>query len=186
MKPLLRLIAVMLLPITGVAGQDASLLEQGQKVVARAFGLLSQNLMREMTAGGPAKALPFCNENAGDLAGKVSNDTGTVVQRVSHKPRNPVNQADAAERKMIEDYARQIKGGESVKARTVKGTDGADVFYAPIVMTMDVCLKCHGAPGTEIAMEDMDRIRALYPQDAATGFKLGEVRGLWKITFKKP
>lgn len=185
MKAKTSLLIFALLSLSALA-QEESLIERGQKVAAKAFGLMSQNLMREMTTGGPQKAIPFCNENVGDLTEKVAGETQTLVQRVSHKPRNPANRASAEELKLIESYASAIKAGEQVKARTVKNAQGEDVFYAPIVMTMDVCLKCHGAPEKEVAAQDMERIRQLYPADAATGFQLGEIRGLWKITFKKP
>jgi hypothetical protein len=32
--------------------------------------------------------------------------------------------------------------------------------------------------------ENLALIRQLYPADEATGFSLGEVRGLWRIGFK--
>jgi hypothetical protein len=60
---------------------------------------------------------------------------------------------------------------------------GRDVFYAPIVIPMDTCLQCHGEPGRDITEANLALIRSLYPDDAATGFRLGQLRGLWKVTF---
>jgi hypothetical protein len=50
---------------------------------------------------------------------------------------------------------------------------------------MPACLQCHGQPGTDINEATMAQIKNLYPEDHATGYKLGDVRGLWKVTFKE-
>jgi hypothetical protein len=39
-----------------------------------------------------------------------------------------------------------------------------------------MCLKCHGQPEDDIALENLVTIRRLYPADAATGLKLGDLR----------
>ena len=45
------------------------------------------------------------------------------------------------------------------------------------------CLQCHGTPNQDIAPETLAAIQKLYPDDKATGFKLGDLRGLWRVTF---
>jgi len=39
-----------------------------------------------------------------------------------------------------------------------------------------LCLKCHGQPEDDIALENLVTIRRLHPADTATGFKLGDLR----------
>jgi hypothetical protein len=46
-----------------------------------------------------------------------------------------------------------------------------------------MCLNCHGEPDKDIKPENLALIRRLYPQDQATGFQLGELRGAWRIDF---
>ena len=43
-------------------------------------------------------------------------------------------------------------------------------------MPSELCLKCHGQPEDDIALEYVVTIRRLYPADGATGFKLGDLR----------
>ena len=50
---------------------------------------------------------------------------------------------------------------------------------------MEACLKCHGNPDTQITEGTLAKIKELYPNDMATGYKLKDFRGAWKITFKK-
>ena len=60
---------------------------------------------------------------------------------------------------------------------------GQTTFLAPILLSKELCLKCHGQPGKDIAPGDLETIRRLYPGDEATGFAMGELRGLWRIDF---
>jgi len=48
---------------------------------------------------------------------------------------------------------------------------------------MPACMKCHGQAGKEIDAKTMEIISQKYPDDLATGYKEGDLRGLWKITF---
>jgi hypothetical protein len=64
----------------------------------------------------------------------------------------------------------------------VEDTGGA-VFYAPIVITTNLCLQCHGVPDVDLRPEMQPLIAQLYPQDEATGFQLGDLRGLWRVDF---
>ena len=54
-----------------------------------------------------------------------------------------------------------------------------------IVLSLQFCLSCHGQPGTDIKPEVLAQIKTTYPADTATGFKLGQVRGLWSVDFKR-
>ena len=60
---------------------------------------------------------------------------------------------------------------------------GQATFFAPIVLNNARCLNCHGEAGKDIASESLALIQRHYPQDEATGFKLGDLRGAWRIDF---
>jgi hypothetical protein len=45
----------------------------------------------------------------------------------------------------------------------------------------DLCLQCHGTADT-IAPEVRQAIETLYPNDLATGYTVGELRGLIRVT----
>ena len=59
------------------------------------------------------------------------------------------------------------------------------VYYKPIKIGMPACLKCHGSSETEINAVTFEKLNTLYPHDLATGYKLKDFRGLWKIEFVK-
>ena len=50
------------------------------------------------------------------------------------------------------------------------------------IPTGEVCLKCHGS---NVAPDVKAAIGELYPEDQATGFKAGELRGAFSVS-KKP
>ncbi len=50
---------------------------------------------------------------------------------------------------------------------------------------MPACLKCHGLPGKDIDANTLALLQKKYPEDKATGYKLGDLRGAWKISFSK-
>jgi hypothetical protein len=170
-------------PAEPVSGMDAEeLTARGQAITSQAFGLLSSNLLTAIQQSGVSNALPFCSALAMPLTSLVANTNDVTLRRVSHRPRNPVNRASAWERELIERYRSTLAAGE--KPSPVLITNDTVTFYAPIVITNQLCLQCHGKPGEELALENLEVIRRLYPADEATGFGLGEIRGLWRIDFR--
>lgn len=47
---------------------------------------------------------------------------------------------------------------------------------------MDTCLQYRGSPETDIDSGNLNFIRSLYPGDPATGFTIGDLRGIWSVT----
>ena len=56
-------------------------------------------------------------------------------------------------------------------------------FYAPILLQQK-CLTCHGIIGEDITFKTDSIIKSIYQNDVATGFKEGDLRGIWSITFQ--
>jgi hypothetical protein len=48
-----------------------------------------------------------------------------------------------------------------------------------------MCLSCHGSVGKDIAPETTAKLTQLYPQDLATGYALGDLRGMWSLRLPK-
>ena len=80
-------------------------------------------------------------------------------------------------------FATDLEKKQPPKPQIVKNPDTSTTLFAPIVISNPLCLQCHGAPDQDIAPATLTAIRKLYPDDKATGYKAGELRGLWSITF---
>ena len=145
---------------------------------------LFEHLSKAIADSGVSYALNYCNLHALPLTDSIANLHNVRLQRVSHKPRNQKNSASAEEMLLIESYSAQNEKGEQLQP-VVKPVNNSFVYYAPIKIISPLCLNCHGIPEKDIAPENFILINMLYPQDKATGFKMNDLRGLWKISFQK-
>ena len=163
-------------------GSDKALMLQGKRIAKSTFLALKKELGKAMKQGGPTAAVKTCKVKATPVTAAMSKKHKVVISRVSHKARNPQNAASVWERALIAKYAAAKSAKKPLKP-TLRKVKGKTVFYAPIALNNGLCLVCHGAPKTVIAPPLYKLIRSLYPNDKAVNFKLGEMRGLWKIEF---
>lgn len=171
-------------PPLSVEAQQAAL-DRGKAIAAETFSLLSSNLQAAIQSGGISNALPFCSLAASPLTAGMAEKHGVTLRRITHQPRNPASRATDAELAVVKSFQDAL-ATDPAKSPTPMVTSllaGKATFFAPIVIGNELCLQCHGEPGRDIAAADLAVIRGLYPQDEATGFKLGQLRGAWRIDF---
>lgn len=178
-----RLLPIVFLPFTSFAQPAPDPAVEGPKIIAEAFAKLSGALGEAIGKSGPAGALSVCSEKAPQIAKEVAKAHGVTLRRATHKPRNPKNAADEVEKAALEAFWATLAKKEAPKPQVITNADGSRAFLAPIVLGNPLCLQCHGTPNQDIAPETLAAIQKLYPDDKATGFKLGDLRGLWRVTF---
>lgn len=165
---------------------ERAAIQRGKAIAAETFALLSSNLQSAIESGGISNALPFCSIAASPLTAGMADKHGVTLRRVTHKPRNPSGKADAAELEILKSFESTLAASQSTNPPppvVTNFTSEQVTFFAPIVLNNDLCLRCHGEPGNDIAPVDLTVIQKLYPRDEATGFKLGQLRGAWRIDF---
>ncbi len=156
--------------------------EKGMEISKKAFGTLSGNLQQAVSEGGVSYALKFCNVEAIPLTDSLSEQSGIEIRRASHRPRNPANEADSLEMETIKKYLAKIENNEDPAPITYRYKKSF-IYHAPIRINNGLCLSCHGQPGSDITEENLSVINELYPKDRATGFNMGDLRGIWSIRF---
>jgi hypothetical protein len=161
--------------------REVAALERGQAIAGQAFVLLSSNLMQAISERGITNALAYCSERAYPLTALVADTNQVRLQRLTHRPRNPTNAVPRGEGEILRQFQLALDRGERPMPLVRAGTGGNAVFYSPIVLTNPLCLQCHGTVGTDIQPATAALLAALYPNDQATGFKLGDLRGMWRI-----
>lgn len=144
---------------------------------------LKGQLTAAIAAGGPASAIDVCKVIASQLAGEISQKSGMSIRRTALRVRNPVNAPDPFERKVLEDFLKEIaQGADPAKlehAEIVTEKDRKVFRYMKAIPTAATpCLTCHGS---EIAPDVRQAIRANYTSDQATGFKAGDLRGAFSV-----
>jgi len=183
-------IASLLIPValmlaaTPVLADEVLLLEQARTVAASIPPKLMAVLQDEIAKGGPEGAIGVCREKAPKMAQQTAEKTGWNIRRVSLKNRNPKAVPDAWERAALLDFDQRNAAGESPglleKGEIVAEGDAKAYRYISAIPTQKLCSSCHGKP------EDMsEAVRAklseLYPEDKATGYGSGEIRGALSI-----
>lgn len=162
--------------------QEESYADVGLKYALSTKKVLGKNLMEAIQKEGAMEALLFCNVQAIPLTDSMSAFHHAFIKRVSDKPRNPNNKADAAELAYIAEFKKQLLAQQSIQPLVVDRGDKVQVYYP--IETNTMCLQCHGAVA-DIKPDVAKKILALYPDDAATGYAENEVRGIWSIVFDK-
>jgi hypothetical protein len=136
---------------------------------------LMSALMTAMAEGGAEKAIEVCRAKAPAIA-DAAGSGGTRVGRTSHRIRNPANAPEPWMVPLLEAYlADPIDRGP----RTVP-LDTGEVGYVEPIVTKPICLNCHGE-GEDLDDSVMDQLRRLYPEDQATGFREGDLRGIFWV-----
>jgi hypothetical protein len=156
--------------------------QQSQATLQRFAGQLQGELREAMQRGGPVEAIQVCQQRAPEIAAELSLETGWTVRRTSLKLRNPANAPDEWERAALLDFdARQATGTpapELIRHGTTSA-DGIQEFrYMRAIPTDPVCLTCHGDhPDAQIR----HALERFYPDDQATGYQAGQIRGAFSI-----
>ncbi len=136
-----------------------------------AKGQLAGRLVGELTAAleaeGAAHAIRVCSERAPRIAAEVAEATGVEVGRTSWKLRNAASTPPA--------WAAQALEARPEAPVLLAGEDGAFGALLPIRLG-GLCVTCHG-PADALAEDVSGRLAELYPDDQATGFAEGDLRG---------
>jgi len=170
-------------PALSVEIQQAAV-QRGKAIATETFGLLSSNLQTAIQSGGISNSLPFCSLAASPLTAGMAEKHGVTLKRVTHKARNPASQANETELAVLKSFESALATSTNLPpAFATNLVAGQATFFAPIVINNELCLKCHGAAGKDISAESLAIIQQHYPLDEATGFKLGQLRGAWRIDF---
>ncbi|MCL7965327.1 MAG: DUF3365 domain-containing protein [marine benthic group bacterium] len=156
--------------------------EEGAAATHALMGMLQANLVAAMQEGGPVHAVEFCAGQALALTDSVSRGLGEgiTLKRVSNRHRNPVNAPDAEEVKALRHFETVLEESGSLPKDWVQQTPSGELrYYRPLVIAPP-CLACHGDPA-EMDTAVVDAIRQKYPEDEATGYTAGDLRGLIRV-----
>ena len=165
------------------AAENAQLTNETRGAMKALGAELKATLQSTMKTDGPLKAIAVCNVKAPELAKKISAEKGMEVGRTSLKTRNELNAPDPWELSVLEQFEHRKAEGEPVNRIEYSETtqlNGNRVFrYMKAIQTDDVCLMCHGQ---QIPESLSSAIKKLYPNDQATGFSKGDIRGAFSVT----
>ena len=152
--------------------------EKGQLIVSETFGTLSSNLMKAMQDGGIPHAIDYCNIHAMPLTDSLAELYHAEIKRTSLQVRNQKNKPSTKEEEMLKRYNEYLANGNDLNPMVEQ--DGEQVHYYAPIRIQPGCLNCHGSIDN---MSDYEHILNRYPEDLAIGYKDGDLRGMWSVTF---
>lgn len=168
---------------------ESQIKAQGNSVVIELKTKLKGQLQEAMEKGGPVAAISHCQNTAPALtAATAKNQAGIVVGRTSSRIRNPDNAPDATDRKVLEFFQSAKDGGSEIPTELVQwpaksGGAGKTVRYYQPLFIQPLCLNCHGGK-EQMQPEVVGLLGKLYPEDQATGYRLGDFRGVVRVDFR--
>lgn len=165
---------------------DLAKYQEESRSVAVGFATqLAGENKKAVMEGGPESAIKVCKDIAPKMAGDISRKQGWKLTRVSLKVRNPLlGTADAWEQKVLLDFEKRIGKGEKPEtmefAEIVKEPAGNAFRYMKAIALQPGCVSCHG-DAAQIQENVKARLAEEYPNDKATGYVPGQLRGAISI-----
>lgn len=175
----LALGCALLVPLLATASaQDSSWIDQS-RLAARDFAASLRTRLQEGLQQGPEQAIEICHHEASVIALQTGTRYDRRVSRTSDRVRNSANQSDTLDQKIIETFRTRLAAGESATVlEFIEDRGKAGTTFAKPLMMDAVCLLCHGE---NLAPNIAASINRYYPNDQATGFRLGELRGILRV-----
>jgi hypothetical protein len=194
-----RFLGLLLVTVTGIAGAqsappstiDASLVQSTRGIAGELLGQLGQKLKAAMSTDGPVAAVGVCKESAPAIARQLSIANDAKVTRVGTRVRNQnMGVPNAWQKEALTQFEARLSQGE--KAADVEywqvadnGNGKSELRYAKAIAIQPQCLSCHGS-AQDIAAPLAEKLRIEYPNDQATGYSVGQLRGAVVVTRPLP
>lgn len=194
-----RFLGLLLVTVTGIAGAqsappstvDASVVQSTRGIASELLGQLGQKLKAAMSTDGPVAAVSVCKESAPAIARQLSIANDAKVTRVGTRVRNQnMGIPNAWQKEALTQFEARLSQGE--KAADVEywqvadnGHGKSELRYAKAIAIQPQCLSCHGS-AQDISAPLTEKLRIEYPNDQATGYSVGQLRGAVVVTRALP
>mgnify|MGYP006184430805 CR=1 FL=1 len=150
--------------------------QQVREYAAARLQPFKQQLMQALQSGmqqGAENAIDVCRLEAPAIAAAAGGE-GVEIGRSSHRVRNPANAPTDWQQQAIDHYL-----GSEDREPMVMDLGNNQRGYAEPIITAPMCLACHGS---ELPGEVTQALSVHYPDDQATGFSAGDLRGIFWVS----
>lgn len=162
--------------------EKAKQYQEQAAILAKDFiGTLKPFLKEAITEKGPMHAIAVCSVEAPKIAQSLGELSGWEIKRVSLKARNPNAKPDEWEAKQLALFDKLQQQGAKTQSLNAWSLEKNRFRYMQAQTTQGLCLTCHGK---NVATDIKKALASYYPNDKATGYTLGEVRGAISLSKK--
>ena len=165
------------------AEESLTIPEQGKALMQAFSADLKSELKKAIKEGGLTNGISVCSVQAPAIASKYSDETWQI-KRTSLKVRNPANTPTDFERDILLQF--QVKKDEGLPISELMAyqfeetESGKTHRMMKAIPTQGLCLACHGE---SLSNEVVSELQHRYPADHAIGFKAGDIRGAFSLTY---
>lgn len=159
--------------------QMKSLTNEARAIVKRFSGTLKPKLIDAMQRGGLPTAIGVCAVEAPKIAEELSYFSGWNVKRVSLKARNQSNASpDTFEETILKVFDERAQHGANITSMEHAEIQSGRFRFMKAQGVEGVCLNCHGK---NISEQVKAALETHYPEDTATGYSAGQIRGAFSL-----
>ncbi|KFZ28808.1 hypothetical protein IDAT_06290 [Pseudidiomarina atlantica] len=160
------------------AGESDERMERSRELSQQLQQQLGAKLMAAMKAEGPVHAIDVCHLEAPLIGEQVSTAGEVDVRRTALRYRNPANAPTEQQIAVMEQFAAQLQDAPSQIPETMIKLDNGEQHYMRAIVMQPQCAACHGGSVQEPVLR---AIADKYPNDQATGFEVGDLRGAFLV-----
>lgn len=169
---------ICLLAPFSAGAQDDERLTLSRDATAQLGQELGATLLTALGTDGSIEAIEICSVDASPIAARLSEQAGASVGRTASRFRNPDNAPDADAHAVLAAFERDLAAGATAPPEHFETRPDGSARYMSAIVTQPLCVACHGS---DIAPDVAAAITDHYPEDQATGFLVGELRGAFIV-----
>lgn len=180
----MRMLLAVLMGVSVGLSQESEALGKAKGAADTLMGEIRQLLGEALGKQGYVGAINACSQVAQKKSQEVAMRVGLPLRRVSLKTRNQANRPDQWEAVQLRALEQQAERGMALPEEVhevVKTNGGSELRYLRPITVQPVCLGCHGEAGA-LAPGVAEKLKTIYPADAATGYRPGQLRGAVVVT----
>jgi hypothetical protein len=156
-----------------------------KKTIKGLLGNFKKNFKKAMKKGGPVGAVNFCADKAEEITQNYNKTLKNVsIKRVTLNPRNEKNLAKDSEAKILNSLKTLQANGVALPKMLVQKRDDKNIRVIKPITLKPMCATCHGTDD-KLNPKAKEAIKAKYPNDKATGYKVGDLRGAFIVDIVK-
>jgi 4-hydroxy-3-methylbut-2-en-1-yl diphosphate synthase IspG/GcpE len=173
------------------AGLDEAAVQSTRAMANELLTQLGQKLKASLSAEGPEAAVSVCKEASPAIAKALSAKHGAQMTRVGTRVRNPaMGTPNPWQKEALAQFEARLSQAESPATMEYwsvvdAGNGKRELHYAKAITVQAMCVTCHGT-ASDIPATLAEKIRTEYPQDQATGYSVGKLRGAAVISRPLP
>jgi len=156
---------------------------RGMTITTIADSLITTRLEFMIQEYGITHAIEQYDPIVQPILDSISNANNAEIKRISHKARNM--ELGEIEKELLEAYQYNNNKKPKVTDNVQIIDDNLLLYSKPIIINNPLCLNCHGIIGYDITDFDKKMFRSLNTNDTITGYKRGDLIGMWSVWLKR-